>query len=113
MLSNEDGIANLKILRSSIGSKFTVLNRESLELIFEEQKLSLSGLTDQNKSIEAGLIAGAQLVLLLDFGCRYMRELIELSVLDTQTSQIVWSVTAVGADFEEFCRLLEKLYSPQ
>ena len=93
-----------RLIAVATGSIYSFVNREQIETLFEEQKLSLVGLVAKEKGIKAGELAGAQKALILDLGCLEMKNLIELQCVDVETSLVDWSIVGVQVSFDEFLR---------
>ena len=103
-----------RLISAAVGSKFKVLNREELSQILDEQALSMSGLIRDDKTVEAGVIEGAEKTLLLNLGCIEMRSVIELQCIDNQTSVVDWSAMSVGGGIDEFLEhLLIEMFKPR
>lgn len=103
-----------KIFEVSTGTKFTYLDRTAIDDVLNEQKLSLTGLVDNQYAVEVGQIMGAEMAVVIDVGCLEMRNLIEVKAIDIETSEVEWAIMGIGADFKEFLgKFMEKMYEAQ
>lgn len=80
------------IINASFVGKYRMVNRKELETVFEEQKLSLSGLVGIDESIEVGNLLGANYTLIVDYECNETSSRINLTLnlVDCETSEIKW-----------------------
>ena len=79
-------------VNSALIDQYKLVNRNDLETILNEQKLSLSGLISINQSIEAGSLMGAEYSLVGSYQCTNDEGHISITLnfINCETSQIVW-----------------------
>ena len=76
---------------------YNVVERRNLERVLDEQKLALSGVLFEKSAVEAGCNVGAQGIIFTEYGCLTGQEVIQLKLVDCQTSELYWSATGVNA----------------
>jgi len=67
--SKDDAAANIAALAEaelSSDAAFTVLERQRIDQLLSEQKLSLSGLVDTDQAVRAGKVLGCQMLVILE-----------------------------------------------
>ena len=89
-----DHIQDILVRSASI----TVLEREKLQVILDEQKLAQSGLIKENEAVEAGQLIGADYVLLgsLDI-LKNKRFHVSLRMIDIESGKVIkqWTATEI------------------
>lgn len=90
----EDKIA-LKLAKTG---KFKVLDRKSLEAIIQEQKLSLTGITEETAISKVGKLLNSDSLLFGKVSISDERIIINVSLKDIATGAIVWADEFVGED---------------
>jgi len=76
---------------------YNVVERRNLERVLDEQRLALSGVLFEKSAVEAGCNVGAQGIIFTEYGCLTGQEVIQLKLVDCQTSELYWSATGVNA----------------
>jgi hypothetical protein len=76
---------------------YNVVERRNLERVLDEQKLALSGILFEKSAVEAGCNVGAQGIIFTEYGCLTGQEVIQLKLVDCQTSELYWSATGINA----------------
>ena len=76
---------------------YNVVERRNLERVLDEQKLALSGVLYEKSAVEAGCNVGAQGIIFTEYGCLTGQEVIQLKLVDCQTSELYWSATGINA----------------
>lgn len=89
------------IYETLFSAYYKLLERDKIDEILREQKLSLSGLFDENQKIEVGLLVGAKLALFIEAGCSNMKQSIHIKCVDLETSDMLWTITGFGATDRE------------
>lgn len=93
------------------------VERKELDRVIEELKLSMSGLTDEKYTLEAGKILGADYILFGSFSKIGPQVKISYRLVDTETSEIIHSDSGRGMyealfDVEdELCGNIETYFS--
>ena len=77
---------------SSILKIYNIVDRENLDVFFEEQHNSMSGLFEESDYIDAGRLAGAEGIVFVTATCINKHTEIDVSLSDTTTGSIQWSV---------------------
>jgi hypothetical protein len=85
---------------------YNVVERRNLERVLDEQKLALSGILFEKSAVEAGCNVGAQGIIFTEYGCLTGQEVIQLKLVDCQTSELYWSATGINATAKQ---LLDKV----
>lgn len=101
-----------ELLQASLGAipGVRLVERQKLDTIIAEQKLSLSGLVDPATAVQIGKLAGAQRLLTgsyLELGDQLN---LQVRIVDTATGGVVGSARATHSS-KEFAELLEDLTS--
>ena len=81
---------------------YDVVERRHFEAILDEQRLALSGILFENTAVEAGCNLGAQGVVFVESQCLFDDEILNLKLVDCQTSQIQWSATGSAKGATDF-----------
>ena len=76
---------------------YNVVERRNLERVLDEQKLALSGILYEKSAVEAGCNVGDQGIIFTEYGCLTGQEVIQLKLVDCQTSELYWSATGINA----------------
>jgi TolB-like protein len=102
--ANEDyaplskGMADLMIQELSVNPGIRVVERDRIQAVLEEQKLSTDGKTDAATSVKVGKLLGAKHMVagtfVIDLKGTTMN--ITLKVFNTETSEIEYSTTVTG-----------------
>jgi hypothetical protein len=56
-----------------------------------------SGILFEKSAVEAGCNVGAQGIIFTEYGCLTGQEVIQLKLVDCQTSELYWSATGINA----------------
>jgi parvulin-like peptidyl-prolyl isomerase len=91
-----DGQEIALLTESLLLGTYDILERRHLNKILEEQKLSASGLLNEETTIELGLNEGAQAILFIEISCLNGEEAINLKLVGCQSSELFWSCTGIG-----------------
>ena len=95
---------------TNILSHYNVTDRRHLEAILEEHRLQMSGLTLEKTLLESGCIENAQAYLFVREGCLKGDEIIELRLVNCETSTLIWSCIGINATPQEvLARINEEL----
>ena len=75
---------------TSIGfqKNYTVIDRENLDRILEEQKIQLSGLVNSEFAVEAGQLTGAQNVVISQCYCNEEEAIYAVKIINCETSEV-------------------------
>lgn len=75
---------------TSIGfqKNYTVIDRENLDRILEEQKIQLSGLVNSEFAVEAGQLTGAQNVVISQCYCNEEDAIYAVKIINCETSEV-------------------------
>jgi uncharacterized protein (TIGR02145 family) len=93
-----------------LGQVYTILERQYLDRVLEEQRLGMSGLVFQNSAVDAGRLQGSQGVVFCSVGCIQSREVINLKLVDCQEGVQQWNASGVNADiFKLLSTILDEL----
>lgn len=84
------------------------VERNSLEMVLQEQELSLSGIIDQNTAVKVGKLAGARYALLGSIVIIKGQIRISCRIIDVQTGEIVYAKSTYG-DLSDIFELEEQL----
>jgi TolB-like protein len=90
------GIADMLISDISKSYQLEVVERENLEKILKEQKLSLSGLTDESKAIEVGKLLNANKMVSGSYIVLGTTIRVDTKITDIETGKILKSVESSG-----------------
>jgi len=103
------------LTRAFVNSRYIKpVDRQEFDKIFEEIKLSMSGISDEKTAVEAGKVIGAEYILLGSFIKLGNKVKITCRMVRTETSEIVYTTNVKGTyeqlfDLEEV--LAEKIES--
>lgn len=103
------------LTRAFVNSRYIKpVDRQEFDKIFEEIKLSMSGISDEKTAVEAGKVIGAEYILLGSFIKLGNQVKITCRMVRTETSEIVYTTNVKGTyeqlfDLEEV--LAEKIES--
>ena len=98
----EKGLADMLLTDLALSEEVTGIEREELEKVLSEQKFSLSGITDDDRSIEIGKLLAAELLLTGSFVESGGRLRIDSKLLDTETGELRAAVKAEGGSADVF-----------
>ena len=98
----EKGLADMLLTDLSLSEEIKAIEREQLEKVLAEQRLSLSGLTDEKQSIEIGKLLSAQMLLGGSFVESGGRLRIDGKLIDTATGEIRAAVKSEGSPAQIF-----------
>jgi hypothetical protein len=99
-------------LNASLMSKYKVVNREDLDLLLEEQKLSLSGLIQEEESVEAGNLIGANYTMLSSYQCVEKANInLTLKLINCETSEIEWVAILNDIKYSKIPEKVSELFS--
>ena len=99
-------------LNASLLSKYQIVNRDELDLLIEEQKLSLSGLIQEEKSVEVGNLIGANYTLLSSYQCVEKSNInLTLKLINCETSEIEWVAILNDIQYSKIPEKVSKLFS--
>lgn len=75
---------------TSIGfqKNYTVIDRENLDRILEEQKMQLSGMVNSEFAVEAGQLTGAQNVVISQCYCNKQDAIYSVKIVNCETSEV-------------------------
>lgn len=109
------GVAGLLVSRFQGSGVVDVVDRDAMEVLLIEQRLSVDGLTDPRKAVRAGKLLGADYLVLGElFSVQLPTVTIALRVIDTETGENVVAEDIVGdagADGGQFFTLIDTLAS--
>lgn len=93
-VSENDAVTITEIFRSELikSGKFTVLEREKLDQVLEEQSLQVSGITEEQFAVRIGKILNMEKMIygsIRKFGSHYF---IIINLLDIETAQLEQSI---------------------
>jgi hypothetical protein len=98
LMSNEiDACCNssrdliLDMISLGLSEKYNLIDRTQLDAIIEEQKLQLSGLTNDDQAIEAGMIVGAQYSVITNCSCMDGAPAYSIKFINCETSEVSYS----------------------
>jgi TolB-like protein len=91
------GIADMLISDVSKSYQLEVVERENLEKIIKEQKLSVSGLTDERRAIEVGKLLNANKMVSGSFIILGKTVRFDAKITDIETGKILKSIETSGA----------------
>lgn len=75
---------------------YDVVDRSVLQLAFDEQQLSMSGLVRESDLVEAGQLAGAQGIITVQASCLASTSIWKAKLISTESSLLL--MTAIGRD---------------
>ncbi len=67
-----------------------------LDVILEEQRLSMRGLVFEATAVEAGCLQGADGVVFCQYGCLGEDDLLTIKLVDCKTSSQIWVLSAIN-----------------
>ncbi len=84
--------------------RFKVIERAALDKVLEEQQLQVSGVVDDQAAVQVGKVAGADAIVLTSVVQRESGGLVNVRVIDTETSETVVArgEQAGGSEVEDF-----------
>lgn len=94
--SNSDGLAqivSLKLMRH-----YKVLDRSNLDTMLAEQKLSMTGLTDESTLLSIGQIQGSEGIVFCQETCVSGQQMQTVKLLDCSTGEQQWIATGFGGN---------------
>jgi len=93
----QKGLTDMLLTDLALSDQIRVIEREELEKIIAEQKFSLSGIADDDHSLEIGKLLSAELLITGSFISTGGRLRIDGKILDTETGELKAAVKAEGA----------------
>jgi hypothetical protein len=81
----------MDMISLGLSDKYNLIDRTQLDSIIEEQKLQLSGLTNDDKAIEAGMIVGAQYSVIANCACMDGNPAYSIKFINCETSEVSYS----------------------
>lgn len=98
------------ILQSKLAGKYTLVHREDLNSIIDEQKFTFSGLVDEESSkIEAGMIKSAEFLIKSEYNKSKEATYCSINIIDVNTSETVYSVMLKASSELKLTECLKKL----
>ena len=94
--SDGEGLAQLVSLK--LMPHFQILERSNLESVLEEQKLSMSGITDESTVLSLGKIQGSEGVVFCQETCVSGQQMQTVKLLDCNTGEQQWIATGFGGN---------------
>ena len=95
---------------NSILKLYNVVDRDNLDIFLKEHKNSMTGLFEESDYIEAGKLAGAEGVIFVSATCVNKHTEIDVSLSDTKTGSIQWSIHSENLDPHEIAdRFIESV----
>lgn len=95
---------------ASILGLYNVVDRVNFDAFIEEQRNSMSGLFEDSDYIEAGRLTGAEGIVFVEANCMNKHTEIDISLSDTRSGSIQWSVHSENLDPHEIAdRLIESM----
>ena len=95
------------MVMSTLAKRYTIVNRDNLDDILDEQKMSLSGITSDSGAIQAGeLLSSAWTVLI-----RYSGELLitsRFTAINNETAQQTVPLMTQGVEPRHVCLAIEE-----
>ena len=109
--NTELGLAIAENLRTALidSQKFSVIERSSLQKIFDEQKLQYSGAIDQNTAVKIGKVAGAEKIVtgsVTKLGDMYT---INVRFIDVMTAFATDAKKVTGLSENELPRMIDDI----
>jgi TolB-like protein len=92
----EKGLADMLLTDLALSKDIKGIEREDLEKVLNEQKFSLSGITDESRQLEIGRLLSAELILTGSFIEASGRLRIDGKVLDAETGELRAAVKTDG-----------------
>lgn len=96
------GIADMLISDISKSYQIEVVERENLEKILKEQKLSVSGLTDESRAIELGKLLNANKMVSGSYIVHGATVRFDTKITDIETGRILKSIKTSGSISDVF-----------
>ncbi|MBI9107737.1 MAG: hypothetical protein JEZ04_13400 [Spirochaetales bacterium] len=90
------GLADMLLTDLALSDEIKVIEREELEKIISEQKFSLSGMSDDNQSLEIGKLLSAELLVTGSFISSGGRLRIDGKILNTETGELLGAAKTEG-----------------
>lgn len=81
----------LDMVSIGLSEKYNLIDRTQLDAIIEEQRLQLSGLTNDDKAIQAGMIVGAQYSVIVNCSCMDGGPAYSIKFINCETSEVSYS----------------------
>ena len=94
--SDAQGLATIVSLK--LMPHFNILERSNLDQVLEEQKLSLSGITDESTVLSLGKIQGSDGVVFCQETCVSGQQMQTVKLLDCNTGEQQWIATGFGGN---------------
>ena len=98
----------LEVVGTALLPFYSVLERQMLDVILEEQKLAMSGLVFEATAVEAGCLQGADGVVFCQYGCLENDDLLTIKLVDCKTSSQLWVLSAINTPPLEAIQELSK-----
>lgn len=93
-------------------SNYLLVDRDLVETVLNEQRLSMSGLVSQSTLIDAGKITGASYVLDVNVECLGPEKVnVALNIVSVETSELTWLATFRGISVDAIYSRLNPLLS--
>jgi len=104
--ADAQGLAQLVSVK--LMSEYKILDRSNLTTLIDEQKLSLSGLTDESTVLSLGKLKGAEGVLFCQESCLSGQQVLTVKLLDCTSGEQKWIVTGLDCDPLDLMRAIEQ-----
>lgn len=101
------GLGIARYVEGVLLDRYDIVERQDIDVLLQEQKLSLSGLIDEQTTVEAGKNIGADGVVTVQTGCANGAPTIYVKLIDSETSEIYWSCTGIGMQTVDFVDALK------
>lgn len=96
---DSEGVAEYAEVR--LLSVYEVLERHHLNMVLEEQKLSMSGLINEDQVVEAGHLKGADGIVFCEVGCLGGQNTIKLKLVDCKGSVQQWNAMGIDSEIQD------------
>ena len=104
--ADAQGLAQLVSVK--LMSEYKILDRSNLTALIDEQKLSLSGLTDESTVLSLGKLKGAEGVLFCQESCLSEQQILTVKLLDCTSGEQKWIATGLDCDPLDLMRAIEQ-----
>ncbi len=106
-----DAVALSEVLRTELSRKkniFQLIERERLEKVLQEQKLTMAGITEE-QAVRVGEILDAKLLLTGSVSYVDGRYILSVRALDSSTSEVAWADTVMSYEASGLVDLMPTL----
>jgi hypothetical protein len=102
--SDSEGMA--EYVSTRLLGTYEILERKHLISVFDEHKLGMSGLLDENTIVEAGLLNGAEGIVICQESCLDGQLLKSVKLVDCTNGNTLWAASGIDAFMKDLIKVI-------